>query len=390
MKNKLSWQKLGDICQINPSKRDKNWNYPEIEYIDISSVGVGELIERPMLIQINDAPSRAQRLIKEGDTILSTVRPNRRSMLYIKSPKPNTVVSTGFAVLRPKKVNPRFLYYLVFNQDFTKYLESCMDGSAYPAVLPEVIADAKIPILPLPAQQEIAAILGAFDDKIELNRRMNATLESIAQAIFKHMFIDNPEKEGWEEKPLSEIAHFLNGLALQNYPPENGDFLPVIKIAQLHKGNTEGADKASVNIPSDYVVNDGDVLFSWSGSLDLVVWCGGKGALNQHLFKVTSNEYPKWFYYFWIKHYLPDFKEIASGKATTMGHIQRHHLYDAKGLVPSKNEMNSMNIIMSPLLEKIIANNLESNLLASLRNVLLLKLVNGEINLIMEPYEHEF
>src|SRR5207253_2070618 len=97
---------------------------------------------------------------------------------------------------------------------------------------------------------------------------------------------------GWEIKSLDEIARFLNGLALQKYPPINGRSLPVIKIAQLRAGNTQGADQASADLDSDYVVADGDILFSWSGSLECVLWAAGQGALNQHLFKVTSVTHP--------------------------------------------------------------------------------------------------
>ena len=113
--------------------------------------------------------------------------------------------------------------------------------------------------------------------------------------------------------------------------------------------------------------------------MEVVIWCGGKGALNQHLFKVTSDKYPKWFYYFWTKHHLLDFQAIAAGKATTMGHIQRHHLSDAKVLVPSDKELRDMDKIMSPLLQKIIANSLETRTLANLRDTLLPKLMRGEV-----------
>jgi hypothetical protein len=102
--------------------------------------------------------------------------------------------------------------------------------------------------------------------------------------------------KGWEVKPLDQIANFLNGLALQKFPPEGDVFLPVIKIKELRQGITEQSDKASPNIDKKYVVNDGDVLFSWSGTLMVVIWGEGKGALNQHLFKVTSDDFEKWFY----------------------------------------------------------------------------------------------
>ena len=117
--------------------------------------------------------------------------------------------------------------------------------------------------------------------------------------------------KGWEVKPLDQIASYLNGLALQKFPPENADeYLPVIKIAQLRAGNTNGADRASIGIRSEYIVEDGDVLFSWSGSLEVDIWTGGLGALNQHLFKVTSSSIPKWFYFLRQNTIFPGFRRL--------------------------------------------------------------------------------
>jgi len=182
---------LGTICDVNPESVEDSYPHGEIEYVDISSVGTGVLISVPSLLPFAQAPSRAKRLIRSGDTIVSTVRPNRRSFLYMKSPSPNTVASTGFAVLRPKdNVDGRFLYYLIADPSFTDYLVANTKGSAYPAVTADVFKDAKVSIPSLKEQRRIAHILGTLDDKIELNRRMNATLEAIAQAIFKSWFVD--------------------------------------------------------------------------------------------------------------------------------------------------------------------------------------------------------
>jgi type I restriction enzyme S subunit len=253
-------------------------------------------------------------------------------------------------------------------------------GSSVPLINLSIIRKLPVPLPPLPEHRAIAGILGALDDKIELNRRMNRMLESMARAVFRQWFVEDKASNDWEEKSLDEIADFLNGLALQKFPASEGDdYLPVIKIAQLRTNNTENADRANTDIPPQYVIEDGDILFSWSGSLTVVAWCGGKGALNQHLFKVTSEKYPKWFYYLWTKHHLPEFQAIAAGKATTMGHIQRHHLRDAKVLVPSDKELKEMDKVMSPILEKIINNEKESRTLASLRDTLLPKLMKGEV-----------
>jgi type I restriction enzyme S subunit len=121
------------------------------------------------------------------------------------------------------------------------------------------------------------------------------------------------------------------------------------------------------------------VIFSWSGSLTQIFWNGGRGALNQHLFKVTSKIYPKWFFFFWIDHHMPNFRAIAASKATTMGHIQRHHLTQALTIVPSRPVMQAADTVIAPLCDRLIANDLESRSLGSLRDLLLPKLMSGEI-----------
>jgi len=278
-----------------------------------------------------------------------------------------------------EKADALFMYYVFKSPEQQDYILRNAIQTGVPHTNLEHLRTTPIFLPSLPEQRAIAGILGGLDDKIELNRRMNRTLESMARAVFRQWFVDG-ENNDWEEKSLDEIADFLNGLALQKFPADDsGDSLPVIKIAQLRTNNTEDADRASTNIPHQYVIEDGDILFSWSGSLTVVAWCGGKGALNQHLFKVTSEKYPKWFYYYWAKHHLPEFQAIAAGKATTMGHIQRHHLKDAKVLVPSDKELQEMGKVMSPILDKIINNEKESRTLVSLRDGLLPKLMRGDV-----------
>lgn len=136
--------KLKDIAKINPDSIGHNFKHKVIEYVDISSVGVGNLIEIQEM-EIQNSPSRAKRLVKSGDTIISTVRPNRRYFYYFKNPKENTVVSTGFAVLRALGKNGRrYLYYSVTDQSFTDYLTKNAKGAAYPAVDADIIYDGEV------------------------------------------------------------------------------------------------------------------------------------------------------------------------------------------------------------------------------------------------------
>lgn len=263
-------------------------------------------------------------------------------------------------------------------------------------------------------QDAVISVLGSLDDRIALLRETNATLEAIAQALFKSWFVDfDPVRakqqglspagmeeataalfpdsfeesalglvpKGWKVRALDEIATYLNGLALQKFPPSDDSWLPVIKIAQLRKGDTVGADRAGRNLKPEYVIRNGDVLFSWSGSLEVEVWCGGEGALNQHLFKVTSKAVPKWFYLRWTRHHLSHFRQIAASKATTMGHIQRAHLSEAKVLVPPDALLGAMDDCFGPLLARSVENELQAQTLATLRDTLLPRLISGQLRL---------
>ena len=262
-----------------------------------------------------------------------------------------------------------------------------------------------LPIPPIKEQSSISKILSDIDSKIELNNQINTTLNIIAQSLFKLWFLDFefPNEEGklyksnggklihskefdgempkdWLIKPIDQIADFLNGLALQKYPTyENAEFLPVIKIRELRQGITKSSDKANLNVPKEYIVKNGDILFSWSGSLEVVIWTSGEGALNQHLFRVTSKEYPKWFYYYWILRYLPEYRRIAEDKATTIGHIQRHHLKNSLVLVPDKTTLQLADRIIGPIMEKIIQINIESKNLSKIRDSILPKIMSGKI-----------
>ena len=285
-------------------------------------------------------------------------------------------------------------------------------GSTFPNVSSHQLAQIPCPNFDKNEQRAIAHTLGTLDDKIELNRRMNATLEAMARALFRSWFVDfDPVRakmegrdtglpkdiadlfpnrlvdsklgempEGWQLKPLDSVACFQNGLALQNFrPSQNESRLPVVKIAQLRAGNADGGEWASATIKRDCLIENGDVVFSWSGSLLVRTWCGGRAALNQHLFKVTSERYPKWFYLHSILSHFPEFQRIANDKATTMGHIRRHHLTDALCVVPPDRVIVRVSDMLGGLLERQVANEVASRTLVTLRNALLPKLVSGEI-----------
>ena len=226
---------------------------------------------------------------------------------------------------------------------------------------------------------------GGSDWSVE---RARAYLDRMDPKIADHfpdslVVSDNGETpEGWKVKPLSEIANFLNGLALQKYSVSDpANSLPVIKIAELRNGISRNSGIVSRNIPDKYVIKNGDFLFSWSGSLLAKFWTEGEGALNQHLFKVTSERYPAWFLAEWVKVHLEEFQRIAAFKATTMGHIQRSHLQTAMANCPPRDTIAKLGAMIEPLVEGTIRIGLESRTLAALRDTLLPKLTSGKIRL---------
>ncbi|MDR2204508.1 MAG: restriction endonuclease subunit S [Nitrososphaerota archaeon] len=186
----------------------------------------------------------------------------------------------------------------------------------------------------------------------------------------------------WHTGSLLDIADYLNGLAMQRFRPADGEIgLPVLKIKELRQGSCDSSSEfCSPSIRSEYIIHDGDVVFSWSGSLLVDFWCGGACGLNQHLFKVTSTKYDKWFYYMWTCHHLDQFIAMATDKATTMGHIKREALKNAEVLIPSNKDYTAIGELMVPLFEQIINNRVENRKLNLLRDTLLPRLMSGEIS----------
>lgn len=290
-----------------------------------------------------------------------------------------------------------YLLYALRMPSFYKSANSLASGSAQPDLSHSAFKALKIVLPDIRSQRRIASILSSLDSKIETNKKINAKLEEMAQALFKSWFVDfEPFKdkgmveselgmipEGWRVGSLTEIATYTNGLAMQKFPPEDmNDSYPVLKIKELGQGCCDSSsDRCSKNIREDVIVYDGDVIFSWSGTLLVDLWCGGKCGLNQHLFKVTSNEYPKWFYLYWTKHHLNDFIRIAKDKAVTMGHIKRGHLESALVAIPNENDMKKINDILTPIVDKIVSTRVENRNLSQLRDTLLPKLMSGEISL---------
>ena len=236
----------------------------------------------------------------------------------------------------------------------------------------------------IPAQSEARDVLvnlfELIELKIEANIRLNGYLEELFDSYFKQSL--NMVDETWDTASLLDIADYKNGLAMQKFRPNIGDKgLPVLKIRELgQESSAKDAERCRSDIDESVTVHDGDLVFSWSGTLLLRFWAGGDAGLNQHLFKVTSGVYPSWFYYAWTKHHLARFTMLAKDRATTMGHIKRSALEESEVLLPPKEKLAMQTKCMQPIIDQVIANKIEIRKLAALRDTLLPKLMSGEID----------
>lgn len=282
-----------------------------------------------------------------------------------------------------REIVPKYIYYYFRCFNNLHSLASKATGSANQVnISTKIIEDTNIFLPSLNIQNIVVNILSSLDDKIELNCRINENLEQQAQALFNYYFIEHCEILGdYERGNLTEIANYTNGLPMQKFRPQDGENgIPVLKIKELGQGQTDNSsDICSGNIADEYKVTNGDIIFSWSGTLMVKAWCGGLCGLNQHLFKVTSEKYPKWYYYFWTKFHLNKFIRIAQDKAVTMGHIRRNDLETSEVLIPKMDALTKIDNIINPIFNQIIEMKCENNNLAELRDTLLPKLMSGDI-----------
>jgi type I restriction enzyme S subunit len=388
-----------------------------IPVIPTEAIGRRSIISATLPQVSEDTASRLSRhVLRSGDILFARRGVQATGLSAIVTERhAGALCGTGAIRLRLSSadLDSQFVSFWLSAERSIEWIKAHAVGGVMPNVNESVLRLLPIEFPEIGEQCAIATFLGAIDEKINLNSEMNLKLERLANALFRSWFVDfdpvvakrdgtipvgvpaeaialfpshfeesevGPIPQGWRAVPLDSVADFLNGLALQRYPPRVADELPVIKIAELRAGTNVGADRCG-GVPSEYVIDDGDVVFSWSGSLMVDVWCGGKGALNQHLFKVTSSDVPKWFYLAWLNEHLPEFQAIAADKATTMGHIRRFHLTEAKVLLPPEPLMKAMTSVQQPLLDQIIHNRLESRTLAELRDTLLGPLLSGELTI---------
>lgn len=413
-----NWQKIKliDVADVKLSNVDKKTNSEEIEiklcnYTDVYKHPFisKSLLESFMTASCNDNEYKKFKL-KKGQVAVTkdSEKPNDIGIpTYIKDDFDDVVLGYHLALFTPDKakLDGRFLYYWLNTKQAKRYFENNAGGSGQRCSLSiDILKSTPLYLPKLNEQKSIAKVLSDLDAKIELNNTINRELEAMAKTLYDYWFVqfDFPNKngepykasggkmvyneelkreipEGWEVGTLLDIATYTNGLACQKFRPDTDEFLPVIKIREMRDGFTENTEKVKTDIPEKLIVDNGDILFSWSASLEVMIWSGGSGGLNQHIFKVTSKKYPKSFYYFQLIWYLQHFKMIADLRKTTMGHITQDHLKQSRIVIPPLDIINKLDKQLKPIQSKQVLLKQENQQLTELRDWLLPMLMNGQV-----------
>ena len=368
---------LSNICEYSSKRIDSSLlnveNYVSTENMMQNKGGITLAAKVPVENSVEFLP---------GDILISNIRPYFRKIWL--SDKQGGCSSDVLCIRALPGTDSTYLYYLLSQDSFFDYVMSGAKGCKMPRGDKSQIMQWDVDLPNFEDQHRIASILKSIDDKIQLNNRINHNLHNLAQELFNNNIAENAcRSSGWRSASLLDIAEYLNGLAMQKYPAINGEFsLPVLKIKELGQQACDAnSDRCTESIPDQFIVKDGDLIFSWSGTLLVDFWCGGKCGLNQHLFKVSSDMYPNWFVYFWTKHHLDRFIRIAKDKAVTMGHIKRGDLGKAEVVIPEDAVMKKLNGEIAPLISECIERRIENRKLQSIRNSLLPKLMSGELKI---------
>lgn len=411
------YYKVEEICKVKGGKRipqgctlqDNPNKHPYIRILDMYQGRILNISEEMQYVRDEYWNIIKNYIVNKGDVILAIVG-NTLGMASIIGDTLDGANLTEncckFDDLDIDKVRTLFLYYSLISPLNQKNIEKFRVGSSQPKLPIYNVNQLLIPKIDVQIQDKIVNILSAMDSKIENNKRINKELESMAKTFYDYWFLQfefpnedgKPYKssggkmvwneelgkeipKGWGTGNLYDIAEFINGLACQKYRPVNNNKkLPVIKITEMHDGITDNTEYVRADIPEKNIINDGDILFSWSATLETMVWNGGKGGLNQHIFKVEPKGYAKYYIYMQLSAYISNFVHIAEARKTTMGHITTEHLKQSKIVLPPRKTTENYNDKVCGIFNKIACNNMQNRELIVLRDFLLPLLMNAQVS----------
>lgn len=382
--------KLGDFIQTNALSINKNYPYTSILYLDTGSITCNK-IESYQCFDINNAPSRAKRIVSDEDIIYSLVRPNQLHYGFIKSPQKNLVVSTGFVTITCKKelLYPKFLYYYLTQNFITEYLHTIAEAStsAYPSLKPSDIESLEIEIPSLSEQKRIASILGSLDDKIDLLHRENETLEAMAETLFRKWFIEDAKDE-WEEGTLDDILSIKGGTTPSTKEPKywNGKIAwtsprDVTSLNGIYLFDTDRKiTEDGLKQISSGLLPAGTLLMSSRAPVGALAYAEIPLAINQGYIAIIDNKgYSKEFIYLWLKLNMDLVRSYSNG--STFMEISKSAFKALNIQIPPQKNVEDFSKIIKPLFNKIKLNEQQIINLGRIKNKILPKLMSNEFKI---------
>ncbi|MGJ7910455.1 restriction endonuclease subunit S [Neobacillus sp. LXY-1] len=395
--SKQDWNhvSIGDIAEINKSSLRNNTPKDfEFDYIDIASITRTGVIENTKKLTFGDAPSRARRVVREGDTIISTVRPYLKAFAFIEEDYDQQVCSTGFAVLTPKEatVDSRYLYQTILSDNFVEYTKSKMTGSNYPAINASDVKEYIVYLPPLQVQKKISAILFSVDEAIEKTEAIIAQTKEVKKGLmqqlltkgightkFKRTEIGEIPEE-WNVVALGEIAEFINGRGFKPHEWSTSGF-PIIRIQNLNGGQDFNYYEGEFN--PKILVEPETLLFAWSGSRGTSfgphIWKGPTGVLNYHTWKVVNREHVVKEYLYYALRKITTKIENDSHGASALVHMQKSAMEIYKIALPSLAEQRRIAAVLLTIDSKAENGNAQLEKLKLLKKGLMQSLLTGKV-----------
>lgn len=381
--------KLGNVAKTNLSTINKGYPHQKIEYLDTGSITCG-VIESLQPYVLSESPSRAKRIVSHEDIIYSTVRPIQRHYGFIKNPKENLIVSTGFTVItcNKDKIEPKFLYYAISSDETTEILDVIAEASTstYPSLKPSDIENLEIQIPPLAEQKAIGEVLSSLDDKIDLLHRQNKTVEMLAATLFRHHFIDNASDD-WEEIAITNLFEVRDGTHDSPKNQENGKKLITSKHLKTNYVDAENANFISIEdfdaVNKRSKVETKDILLSMIGTIGNVYIEESEevdyAIKNIGLLKTSQNIEWCYFVFLWLKSDLGSVFLSKNRSGSTQEYVSLGSLRSIKFNVPSIKSVLDFNNKIKINFQKIKTNQEQIRTLEKLRDTLLPKLISGDV-----------
>ena len=380
--------KLGDLCIDNKGSYGIAASavpYSEdlYTYLRITDINDDGTLNKSDLKSVAD--ENAEQYILQPNDIVFARTGGSTGRNYFYDGSDGVFVYAGFLIkfsIDPSKVNPKYIKYFCLSQEYKNWVYSFNTGSTRGNINAQTYANMPVILPPRSQQDLLVKTLSSLDDKIELNNKINTNLEQQAQALFKNWFVDfepfgGKMPEGWKETDIYSIANIIYGspFASKLFNTEkNGK--PIIRIRDLKDQHSDVY--TSEERDDAYLIQPKDIVVGMDGEFRPYIWGSEPGWLNQRV-SVFENKRPKGnaFLYFSIKPLLDVVEKTQV--ATTVIHIGKKDFDKFQITLPTEDILDKFDELTDPILDQIVANKLENRRLAELRDTLLPKLMNGEI-----------